>query len=146
MPSFKNYRGQGGLNLSINLEGLAAAQAGLESVPAKINEGFKMALRGWAEDVLARSQQLVPINTGRLKSTGQVNGPEMKNGVLEVHIGYGDRRSAFYAAIVHERLDVRHPHGQAKFLEIPLNENLKTLDAALTRVIETSLERIAKAA
>lgn len=143
MPSFKPYRGKGGLNLSIDLEQLAKAQSGLASMPATIGQGFKTALREFAEDVLARSQALVPVNTGRLKSTGQVNGPELKNGSLEVHIGYGDRRTAFYAAIVHERLDVRHPRGSAKYLEIPLNENLKQLDAALARVVETALGKVA---
>lgn len=143
MPDFKPYRGKGGLNLSIDFEGLAAAQAGLKAFPLAMEQGFKTALRGWAEEVLQRSQQLVPINTGRLRSTGQVNGPEFKNGAWEVHIWYGDRRTAWYAAIVHERLDVRHPRGQAKFLEQPLLEHLKVLDAALARVIEGALEKVA---
>ena len=142
MPDFKPFRGKGGLNLSMDFEGLAAAQAGLASLPITISQGFKTALRDWAEDVLARSQQLVPVNTGRLKSSGQVIGPEMKDGAWQVHIGYGDRKTAFYAAIVHERLDVRHPRGQAKFLEQPLIEKLKTLDSALAGVIEAALGKV----
>ena len=108
---FKPFRGKGGLNLEIDFAGLAAAQAGLQSLPITMGQGFKKALRGWAEDVLQRSQALVPERTGRLKDTGQVNGPEMKDGAWQVHIGYGDRRTAFYARVVHERLDVRHPRG-----------------------------------
>jgi len=139
MPDFKPYRGKGGLNLQIDFTGLAAAAAGLDALPVTMGQGFKTALKGWADDVLARSQALVPVNTGRLKSTGQVMGPEMKDGSWEVHIGYGDRKTAWYAQVVHERLDVRHPVGKAKFLEIPLNENLKVLDQALAAVIEAAL-------
>lgn len=143
MPDFKPYRGKGGLNLAMDFTGLAAAQAGLTALPVTMGQGFKTALRSWAEDVLERSQQLVPINTGRLRSTGQVTGPEMKDGAWQVSISYGAGKTAWYAAIVHERLDVKHPRGQAKFLEQPLTEQLKALDAALAAVIESSLAKVA---
>lgn len=143
MPDFKPYRGKAVLNLSIDFTGLAAAVAGLNSLPVTMGNGFKTALGSWAQDVLARSKALVPVDTGRLRETGQVMGPEMKDGSWEVHIGYGDRKTAWYAQIVHERLDVRHPRGQAKFLEVPINENLKQLDAALAGAIESALGRIA---
>lgn len=142
MPDFKPYRGKGGLNLQIDFTGLAAAVAGLDALPVTMGQGFKNALKGWADDVLARSRALVPVNTGRLKSTGQVIGPELKDGSWEVHIGYGDRKSAWYANVVHERLDVRHPRGQAKFLETSINENLKQLDAALVNAIEAGLGKV----
>lgn len=140
---FKPYRGKGGLNLSIDFTGLAVAVAGLNALPVTMGNGFKTALKDWADEVLARSKALVPVRTGRLRDSGQVMGPEMKDGSWEIHIGYGDRKTVWYAQIIHERLDVRHPKGQAKFLETPINENLKTLDAALTRVIEGALEKVA---
>lgn len=144
MSNFKNFRGKNGLNLSMEFSGFAEAMAGLNSLPITMGQSFKGVLRDWAEDVLARSQQLVPVGaTGNLKASGQVSGPEMKDGALEVHIGYGDRKTAWYAQIVHERLDVRHPQGQAKFLETPINENLKALDHALAGALERALEKVA---
>lgn len=45
----------------------------------------------------------------------------------EIKVGY----SAPYAAAVHERLDVYHERGQAKFLEIPLRTEDKTMAAII---------------
>jgi hypothetical protein len=58
-------------------------------------------------------ENYVPIDTGFLKSTGVVDLPRLTAGGMEVQLKY----SANYAVYVHERLNVAHPHGQAKYLE-----------------------------
>lgn len=54
------------------------------------------------------------------------------DGFSEVRIGY----SAPYAVPVHERLDVYHPTGQAKFLEQPL----RTERDEMARIVRSRLQ------
>ena len=139
---FKPYRGNGGLNLSIDMPGVNQVQAGLTSLPTNMNDFIRPAMDNWANEVLTRAKALVPSRTGRLRDSGQVLPTEMKGGALQVGIGFGDRKKVWYASIVHERMDVRHPTGQAKFLETPLNENLKLLELALAEAIQVALGRV----
>lgn len=70
--------------------------------------------------IMARSQLLVPVRTGRLKASGTVYPPggAYRGNTVYVVLGYYED----YAAYVHESLYVQHPHGQAKFLELPFKE------------------------
>lgn len=68
-----------------------------------------------AEKVLYASQDLCPVRTGELRDSGHLE--ETPNGVAVVY-------DAPHALTIHERLDLPHPTGQAKFLEQP------TLEAA----------------
>jgi hypothetical protein len=67
--------------------------------------------------IMAQSKQEVPVDTGRLRQTGYVAKPRPTVRGPMVSMGYGTR----YALPVHERLEVRHPVGKAKFLEDPVN-------------------------
>ena len=71
-----------------------------------------------AEIIMAKSKDLVPVDTGALRSSGHVRKPRTVGDYLVVELGYGGV-AVGYAIPVHERLDVHHPVGQAKYLEIP---------------------------
>lgn len=73
-------------------------------------EAARAGLKDAGDDLLQRSQALVPTDSGGLRSSGSV-----KASGETVSVEY----SAPYAVIVHERTDVRHDDGQAKFLEQP---------------------------
>lgn len=102
-------------------EGFAAlfAQAGL-ALHAVVEEA-----------VLPRSQALVPRDTETLADSATITGPTKEGDAITVTLSYGredDRNpktgqpSAAYAVDVHERVDVLHPTGQAKYLEVATNE------------------------
>lgn len=77
-----------------------------------------IATRAAADHLLAVSEPLVPEDTGALKASGQVTQEGTKATVSYSAVapdGYD------YAAIQHERLDYHHEHGQAKYLEQPMN-------------------------
>ena len=77
-----------------------------------------------AEKIMAISKdQYVPVLTGDLKASGKVEGPEITKTKIKVSLEY----PLHYATKQHERLDFHHSIGQAKFLEIPLNEAKSTL-------------------
>lgn len=77
------------------------------------------------QPVFDRSQELVPVKTGVLKSSGYIaTRPSGKGAIGEV--GYGKGNVPPYAVFVHEDLDVQHtPPTQAKYLEQAANEHIQ---------------------
>lgn len=67
--------------------------------------------------VLRRSQQLVPVDTNKLRASVFTNVRSDSTGAMAV-VGY----QAAYAPFVHEIMENKHPVGQAKFLETALKE------------------------
>jgi hypothetical protein len=109
-----------------------------------IRAAAETAVDAAAHLVLDESQNLVPVDSGALHDSGQV----IRDG-LTATISYGQadqagrdgRDTADYAAIVHERMDVQHPHGQAKYLETAMHG--KAADAAemIAGAIRQAIER-----
>lgn len=71
-------------------------------------------LEAGARLVFAESQRDVPTDTGGLKESGKltVNG-------LRAEITYGEGLPDPRAIVVHEKLDLHHDDGTAKYLENP---------------------------
>lgn len=86
-------------------------------------------LRKAAHIILKKSQELVPVDTERLKKSGRV---EVKGTGLntEARVVY----DAPYAVYVHERLDQAHePPTQAKFVTEAIRRTRGTVTAMLRR-------------
>ncbi|MBE6506420.1 MAG: hypothetical protein E7Z72_00640 [Methanocorpusculum parvum] len=104
----------------------------LERSMKDMTETAAKAMMKFAGEIMGRSVDLAPIVTGELRSRSFIEGPLINasgTGYIAV-IGYEkhgvssggknpNAKGNFYAVPVHERLDVRHPKGQAKFLEQP---------------------------
>lgn len=78
------------------------------------------ALRGLelcADLFVGRVKAATPVDTGRLVASvhAEVHAGDLR---LEVHAGQG----LDYAAIVHEKIEIHHPDGQAKYVEQPMRE------------------------
>lgn len=86
-----------------------------------------------AQPIMDRSQELVPVDTGRLiNSAFLFKGPESKLGNIKVFMGYARFGQPHYAAFVHERVDIKHAKGKsAKFLEKAVNEKLPVFTSRL---------------
>ena len=70
-----------------------------------------------ASRVMGVSIREVPVDTGRLRATGFVTPPDVTTRDVSVQLGYGTE----YAVPVHERTEVQHRTGKAKYLSDPLN-------------------------
>lgn len=82
------------------------------------------------DEVFARSQELVPRDTGALAASGMVSDPVIEIGLATVTIAYGtDPDTAEYAVPTHEMLGKVHPVGQAKWLEQATTEAAPTFAA-----------------
>ncbi len=88
--------------------------------------------------VMDLSRPEVPVDRGWLRDSGQVTGPSARGNEVTVRLSYGDSR-VDYEVPVHERLDVNHPHGKAKYLEDPLKESESGMGDRLARRIGKTL-------
>lgn len=79
-------------------------------------EWVKPQLKELAEAIAERARELVPVDTGALRNSIRVE--ERDNGYAVVAGG----PEAPYAIYVHERLDLHHEVGQAKFIEVAAME------------------------
>lgn len=108
--------------MPINTES-AATIAALELMAARSSYVIPEALEEFADNIFEVSQDLVPVDTGELKSTGKREKAETNGIEVSVEIAY----TAEHALHVHEDLEVQHPRGQAKYLEEPMNENASSM-------------------
>jgi hypothetical protein len=84
------------------------------------------AMRAEMEIELTEAQNRTPVDTGALRASGFVSGPESDGSELTVSIGFGGP-AVPYAVHVHEDLEAYHKVGQAKFLESTLLESVPHL-------------------
>lgn len=84
------------------------------------NNGAKMA----AEQLLKWSKPLVPVDTGKLKASGEV---VKRDTGYAVQYSSANKQGYDYAYIQHENLEYHHEVGQAKYLEQPLREHAQEL-------------------
>lgn len=98
-----------------------------------------------AQMAFNESQNLVPIDTGILKSSGHITSPKMTPESVEITIAYGGPATD-YAFIVHERIyapsgkKVYHkPPTRAKYLETPVKRRSKGMSQRLAQFIKRAL-------
>lgn len=107
------------------------------------------ALHDEANNIMTESRNQVPVDTGTLKSSAYVLDPQIQTDEVRVRFGYGGpndkmnpkhrRMASEYAAIVHERLDVRHPVGKAKYLEDPFNDAIRGMEDRVASKLRSEL-------
>lgn len=87
---------------------------------AAAREGGAEGVKEAAEIVFETSQRHVPEATGALKRSGKITRGE--DG-LAADITYGEGLPDNRAVIVHEKLEIHHPNGSAKYLENAMTES-----------------------
>lgn len=126
---------RGGADVRIEITGVERLQRALTEAGARANEGAAAGLTRVAETIISDAVPLVPVDTGTLRASHLVQPPEMSESNVTVTFGFGGAASD-YAVVVHERMDVHHPVGQAKFLEEPTLAHADTLANELAAHIE----------
>jgi len=85
------------------------------------SSSFENGLEEVAKQLKEKSVAKTPIDTGELRSRAFVSPVIAEKNAMIVTVGYASELPE-YAIYVHERMDVRHRVGQAKFLESSLHE------------------------
>jgi hypothetical protein len=109
--------------IRVQTRGLDRTIAQLETMGRATVAELGRALEEEGAMVLRVAQELTPVVTGKLRDSAMVKaaeeGSRPYSAAVEIRFGGPE---APYAAIVHEDLKRRHPHGgQAKFLEAAVN-------------------------
>lgn len=99
----------------ILVRGLPEIKGKLKALLAAYPEATRAAIYQKGLQIAGDAVKLTPVATGFLRRSNYVKPPDSKG--LNGEIGYG----ASYAVPVHERTDVAHPQGEAKFLDKAIN-------------------------
>jgi len=125
------------LDLTGDEELINALKAGKQQTPQAIAQ----AIYEEANVIFAKSQILVPVDTGILRGSGGVSAPQMGNQGYFVDIFYGGP-AAPYAFFVHEIIGNYHnPPTQAKYLEQPVMEAMSTIQQNIKGRIMDIIEK-----
>lgn len=91
------------------------------------------------QPIYDESQELVPVDTGKLKDSGFVEVRSTTRGATAV-VGYAKGGDPDYAVWVHEHLEVHHePPTQAKFLEEAVNRHIEEVPERYAYFVKNSL-------
>lgn len=104
---------------TLSLKGVHGLKKEIRRYYAEHLKNCGLALIDGANIVLEKSQENVPVLTGKLKSTGKVGNIKKDKDEMSIPITYGNESDVDYAIYVHEH-DAGRGH---KFLEKALNES-----------------------
>lgn len=113
----------------------------LRQMSNQINDMVRNTVEEVVQQVFDESQALVPVNTGALKSSGQIvkEPPSLDGSFTSSYVTYGNG-AVNYAVKVHEDLEMYHTAPtRAKFLEIPLTQNRAMLESLIRQRLKVIL-------
>ena len=129
-------------NEYLDIEGLPQLRAALLKAGDLAPDALAAAGYEEMEGVMTEAKQLVPVDLGILRDSGQVLPPTQGPDGVEIVAGFGGAASA-YTIRQHEDLSLEHPNGgQAKFLEQPMLERTKLMPKRLAVGVERALRRL----
>ncbi len=129
------------MGIRFDLNGDEQLVKALKSGKEKSPQAIAQAIWEEANMIFAKSQILVPVDTGVLRGSGGVSAPQMGSQGYFVDIFYGGP-AAPYALYVHEIIGNYHnPPTQAKYLEQPLMEAMDGLQSRLKGRIVDIIEK-----
>lgn len=97
-------------------------------------------LHAEGEQIMGEAKLLTPVLTGALRASGHVPPVQQLPGQVLQRLSFGDA-SVDYAAEVHERTDIAHRTGVAKFLSIPAEAAAIGMPSRLAAAVALDLER-----
>lgn len=104
----------------IKLTGIPKLNVELQQYMLQLNRKLPGALMRAGAELQRDAQEITPVEFGVLKNSARtLFAPTPEPNTRSVEVSF----STNYAIYVHERLDVFHPIGQAKFLETPARQN-----------------------
>jgi len=121
------------------VKGTKELQRALEKLGKRALSEAGKALYAEAELIMTESKEQCPVDTGTLRGTGHVEQPKAEGRQVWVEMGYGGP-AAPYAVYVHERTELRHKVGKAKYLEDPVKAAAPKLPMRLARRLKNVIE------
>lgn len=104
--------------MSVEIKGADEIREKLRKLAVDHHSAAKAALHQEGLELMAEAVKRTPVDTGRLRASAYAKAEDGGGDQLREVVGFG----ADYALAVHERTEVRHETGQAKFLTSVLEE------------------------
>lgn len=136
--------------LRVDVKGIKRLARKLRVAEEIIQAEVGKALHAEARQLIEIAASLVPRDTDALYRSRFVSPPIRSKEGVKVICGFGTdsiinsktgKPTSQYAIYVHERLDLKHPKGQAKFLEQPALELAPKLERNLASRIAARIGR-----
>jgi hypothetical protein len=126
------------------LKGVREVVERLQAKPRQVRQACAVGLKGMGDRIVHMSREYyVPVDTHTLQKSIKDFPAETYGDQVSVKIEAGSHGAEAYAIYVHERTDLHHMHGQAKYLDAPIKlmANPTGVDFFLARPIREALER-----
>lgn len=107
------------MKVRVKLKGLAEAKKQTREELQLAREAVAGALYVAGNVVMTEAKRRAPLDTGVLRASGYVTLPEAGE-KPKVEVGFGGAAAA-YALVQHERTELKHEVGEAKYLENAIN-------------------------
>lgn len=130
--------------VDIQIRGLDLVRRRLGLAKEALTEGVAAGMYAVGENIRGNSMERAPVDKGVLRSSHYVTKPEIHGDTIGVVIGCGGGPAEPYAIIQHERLDLKHPEGEAKFLEKAAKEESADAIEVIGNQARAYLARVAK--
>jgi hypothetical protein len=125
--------------ITIDMQGIAQVTQHLQRLATVPLPAAGEALYAEGNGIMGQSVQLVPVDTGNLRSTAHVDRPVITGPRVEVELSYGKHGDAPYAAIVHWDTEAHHPIGMSHYLQAPLFQATQGFAQRIAADIQGSL-------
>lgn len=115
-------------------------ELGITAVTSQITATLQGEVQVALTEILEAALEITPLEFGDLRASGKVVLEAFEGGASGA-VTFGDESGGVdYAAIVHERLDVHHPIGQAKYLEVGARKATEAVIKRLNRALAKAAE------
>lgn len=132
--------------VKVKIEGIKELNKALKQYQKATGDAFKKGCNEAASTFLKNNEELVPLDTGELRASGDYF-QDGKGWSTVTVIGYGFSVSGFidemglekdpslYAVNQHETLWYKHPYGQALFLQAGIERELGEISNIITTYV-----------
>lgn len=125
------------MKVQLRLRGDQEVRAELRRLARGYPEATGAALYQEGQELGLLAREKAPVDEEDLERSMYVALPERESGQLVVEVGFGTD----YAVIQHERLDLKHENGEAKYLERAGKERARGLLQRLAQAIPELVAR-----
>lgn len=103
-----------------NLTGQEQVARNMKAAIERMQQGAKAGAYQAAGNIITEAKERCPVDVGTLAGSGYAGQPTIEGSILTVPMGFGGPAED-YAIVQHEKLELHHAKGEAKFLERALD-------------------------
>jgi hypothetical protein len=124
------------MRVGLHSKGVAETRKALGELARKYPQETARALHAEGLGIQANAVLRAPVDTGRLRGSAYTTPPQVTVEGSRVEVGF----NTDYAVFVHERTEVQHDPGEAKFLENAVNDRMDGFAMRMAQRVERQVK------